>query len=147
MKNLFKLFSILTLLIMIGCAEDTNIVSPADATNASIDINKVNWIGLPIPDDILTVNGKNSVNNDQGADQQGDGIFSASELINGRKGGTVVIKSGYNGGIHGRVEVEASIKFPSKAFEGDKIITMTIDDFNGKVDFSPSSQFIKAGHL
>ncbi len=127
MKNLMKLTAVLTLLIMIGCAEDTNLLSPADSKDEGININKVNWFKLPAPDDASVEN-----------------TFSVSTLIDGKRGGKVEIQESYAGGIHGKVSIYSNLNFPKGAFDGERLITMTIDVDAGRAIFSPSGIFNKA---
>jgi len=127
MKNLIKLFVVLSFLVMIGCAEDTNIVSPADSMNEGVFVNKLNWIKLPAPDDASIEN-----------------TYSITKLIKGKDGGKLEIRESYAGGIHGTVSIEARLIFPRGAFDGEKQITMTIDPEAGRAIFSPAGIFNKA---
>lgn len=113
---LFAAFS----LFVIGCAEESNILSPVNNTSE----NEPNWILLPQPDNMNV-----------------EATFSTSEWISGRNGGDLELYEIYSGGPFGQVKIEAEAKFKRYSFWGDKYITMTIDDLTGTASFIPSMVF------
>ena len=127
MKNLMKLLTVLTFLVMIGCAEDTNLVSPfADVSLEETDLSKVTWISLPPSADV-----------ERGGDKQ----LKTKEKINGKNGGKLSLEESY-GGRRDKITITASLEFPEGAFEGERDIAMVLEDQYGTVSFSPSGSFL-----
>lgn len=73
-------------------------------------------------------------------------IYSASNNVDGAKGGTVILDTVYEGSS-GPVEIFAEIKFKSGAFIGSHLVTMMIDNVSGTVSFDPPSVFVKPANL
>ncbi|MHB1686711.1 MAG: hypothetical protein ACYCVH_04970 [Ignavibacteriaceae bacterium] len=68
-----------------------------------------------------------------------EGVFSASKLIAGNKGGSLELHNGYSS-VRGNVTVDAELSIPAGAYKGVKNITMQVGD-DAAIDFSPSMVF------
>ncbi len=112
-----------------GCVDSESIVAPED-TQIKMQTSGPNWITLPTREGFSV-----------------ETIISKTKNINGSSGGEIIIDYSYNGGIHGEVKIIAKLSFRSGSFSGTKAITMTIDDVNGTITFSPSMNFNKDAEL
>ena len=124
MKSLISML-IVSLMLYVGCQENSNIVEPQNKILAP------NWIELP-------------KNISQGSSIEME--FSASDHIYGYFGGDIKLNKSYYSS-KGKVKIYAKIEFDNRSFSGDKFITMTVDDVNGTVTFSPSMIFDKPAKL
>ncbi|RPI74372.1 MAG: hypothetical protein EHM47_03770 [Ignavibacteriales bacterium] len=126
MKSLISIVVIAAgILFLSGCTEETNITAPE--TNYT---SGPNWITLPEREGSMVEN-----------------IIAKTRNINGSSGGEIIIDFNYNGGPHGEVKVIAKLLFRAGSFSGTKAITMTIDDVNGTITYSPSMNFNKDAEL
>ncbi len=67
--------------------------------------------------------------------------ISLSQLIDGDEGGSMILSNSYvslNGNI---VSINADLEIPEGAFNGNRNITMTADDQDAALDFSPHMVF------
>ena len=123
MRRYIFLFSVM-ILFVIGCSEESNILSPANDVNT----NEPNWISLP------------SVNSANGMSVMSMPVFQMSDSIDGEKGGKIKIDEKYDG-PNGEVKVKAELVFPKGAFSGTKYITMILDTDFGNATFTPHAVF------
>ncbi|HSR18341.1 MAG TPA: hypothetical protein VLM39_09660 [Ignavibacteriaceae bacterium] len=86
------------------------------------------------------------INLPESSGEQVEAVFSASNYINGYKGGDVIINRQYRAQA-GTVKIFARIKFKPGAFTGIKLIKMMIDDVNGTISFDPPSVFSRPANL
>ena len=68
--------------------------------------------------------------------------FSASESIEGSKGGMIKMNESYNS-PDGNVTIKAKLKIPKDAFSGTEDIGYQIDSEDGSVEFYPGMSFDK----
>jgi hypothetical protein len=101
---------------MIGCSD--SIVNPESPTQ--LNSSQKSWIVLP-----------------QNAGMTVESDYSASNIIDGGKGGEVNLNINYKTKSSDHVKIQAKIKIPSGAFEGEENISMTINNNNGTVTFYP----------
>jgi hypothetical protein len=86
------------------------------------------------------------INLPKSSQEQVESVFSASNYINGYRGGEVIIDKHY--WAHGEiVKIFGRIKFKPGAFTGIKLIKMMIDDVNGTISFDPPSVFSRPAVL
>jgi len=103
----------------LGCSDKENIIAPEnDQTSGP------NWITLP------QRNGS-SVETE----------YSVTQQIDGSLGGKLEISDIYFAGPQGVVKVKATLKFPQNCFTGIETITMTADNVNGTIIYSPPMNF------
>ena len=127
MKKLIILLALATI-FMFGCQEaDNPLVPEINSIDSNQNIQQPNWITLPKSDNMSIE--KN---------------FASHRKINGKRGGEIRLKTEYEGGIHGKVKIDAKIKFPKKAFYGQTDIALLIDSQNGLTTFYPHMQFNRA---
>lgn len=86
------------------------------------------------------------INLPESSGEQVEAVFSASNTINGFKGGDVTINRQYKANAE-TVKIFARIKFRPGAFTGIKLIKMMIDDVNGTISFDPPSVFSRSADL
>jgi hypothetical protein len=122
-KKLIIIAAILSLLT--GCSENLQVNEPQVGTTAG-----PNWITLPQRSGGLST----------------ENSFSVTKEIKGKDGGELRINEYYNG-PNGEIKIIAKLKFDRNAFIGTQDITMTIDDVNGTVTYSPPMSFVKPAHL
>ena len=125
MKTLFSL-SVVGLLFWGGCQESSRIVEPE---NDQAPTPK--WIELP-----------KNISHSSSIEME----FSAFQRINGNSGGEIILDRNYSG-TNGDVKIIAKLKFYEGSFKGTELITMTVDDVNGTVTYSPSMNFDKPAEL
>ena len=133
MKKYISLIALLSLFV-IGCQEN-NITQPysENSNNSNVTLLKSgepNWIGLP---DRLPAANYNALSKKV--------LYSISKDINGNNGGELRLQSEYAAGPFGKIKVDAKIKFPKGAYEGEKFVTMSIEQNFGSTTFSPHSNF------
>jgi hypothetical protein len=66
---------------------------------------------------------------------------TVNKIINGELGGEVIFDTTYAGGPHDSLKIYTSIVFPPNSFEGEKNITMTIQNNQAILIFEPSMIF------
>ena len=105
----------LVILFIVGCKD--SVVNPVSTAQNN---GQKNWITLP-----------------QSAEMTVENDYSASNIIDGRKGGEVKLNVNYKTKSSADIKIKAKIKVPKGAFEGKKNISMTINSNNGTVTFYP----------
>jgi len=73
--------------------------------------------------------------------------FSATEIIDGSKGGYIKIKESYITVNSDTVEIDVKLKIKKNCFSGNIEITMTVDDVYTAVKFTPEMIFDKPVEL
>ena len=131
MKTLINLFAVLGLLVMIGCGEETGIVSPK-GEELTQGLNK-EWIALPEKDPSSALV---------------ESTFKRSERIDRRNGGNISIWTGYRmrySRHYSRynsndLQISAKLTIPPYAFnDGEsKYFTIEVDEETCSVKFQPS---------
>jgi hypothetical protein len=116
-------FAIIFIMVLEGCTND-NIVNPLEN---SIADKKYKSSSILLPQTIKAEVGL---------------IYSASNIINGIKGGSVVIDTSYMS-PSGKVKICAQVKFKSNSFSGTHLVSMMIDNISGTVSFDPPSVFAR----
>ena len=122
MRKVFTLL-IFSVLVFFGCNQESEITSPV-SLSAQLEIN---WITLPSPSE-LSINSQS---------------FSVSDIIDGKKGGLIVLIEQYEGGPFGTVKINSLLDIPKQAFLGTQEIAMTCTPEEGTVEFEPSIVFNK----
>ncbi len=107
---------------MIGCSD--SLVNPESAPQ--VNNSQKSWITLP-------KNTEMSVEND----------YSASNIIDGSKGGEVKLDINYKTKSSVHIKIKAKIKVPKGAYEGNKNISVIINSINGTATFYPSPETFK----
>jgi hypothetical protein len=123
MKKYFTIIVLLSLFV-IGCSEKISIVEPENTTNS---ISEPNWI-VKLDSDDLGVNT----------------ILTASELIDGKKGGDVQIRTSVPGGPKGEIKIDSRLTIHSDSFEGEMVISTSVDTEHFLTSFGPSYVFNKS---
>jgi hypothetical protein len=118
MKNLLTL-GLFSLLVFFGCNQEADLISP-EGDNT---IQEPNWLV--------------SLSNDLGIET----IHTASELIDGDKGGNVNFKGDFPGGPFDKIHVDSKLVIHSGSFTGSMVISTNIDDVNLLTTFGPSYVF------
>jgi len=114
-------------LFVVGCSEESNMLAPVDNLNT----NQPNWISLP------------NQQSATGMSIMSQPSFQESQLIDGKKGGTIKIDTKYKGGPNGEVKIKAELEFPKNAFEGRVYFTMNMSAENENATFLPHAVFNK----
>jgi len=115
---------IIFIMVLSGCTEDNFVENPITA-----ELEGKSLINLP-----------RSIQAEVGV------VFSASSIIHGCKGGSVIIDTNYQSST-GPMKIFAEIKFKANAFIGSKLVTMMIDNVSGMVSFDPPSVFYRPANL
>ncbi len=126
---MYKFISILILLALfvIGCTDNSNIVSPVDNTgNNSEIVSNPNWITLPSAENQAL---KKDV--------------AVRKIIYGYQESLLEINTGYAGGPFGWISITATARFQPYSFRGRRYVTMSINDDFGTTSFSPSGTWAK----
>ncbi len=125
-NKMIKYFlSILLLsLLVIGCNQESNILSPQDSVSNNQVVNEPNWISLP-------------------ASQSLKKDVSVGKMLYGNDESLLEINTGYAGGPFGWISITANARFQRYSFQGSRYTTMSINDQNGTATFSPSGSFSK----
>jgi len=123
MKTALFSFLLATILLLVGCADTS--ISPIEPDSQSYQLIK-----LP-PKSGMSV----------------ETIFSRTKLIDGEDGGVIKIKESYIADDGHRVRIDAKLKVPKNAFDGEVNITFTIDDEYAGASFSPEMVFDKPVEL
>jgi hypothetical protein len=125
---MYRYLSILMLLLLfvIGCTDNSNIVSPVDSTeNNSNIINNPNWITLP-----------------QSTETALKKDIAVSKLIYSWEDSNLEIDTRY-WSRHGRISIYANAEFQKYSFRGRRYVTMSVNDDFGTTNFSPSGTWLK----
>lgn len=112
------------LLFFSGCDNGSEWITTYNETQ----LDKPNWISLP---DIEGMQIENS--------------FTVTKRINGAQGGFLTMQHSYYGGPFGNVTINAELIFEQGAYPGNKLITLTNDDFECVTTFAP--EFDKFNNL
>lgn len=115
MKIIIYFASFLTLILW-GCEDKSELSTNPDTGNVEL-------INLPSMDS-TSING-----------------FTVNKIINGGLGGEIIFDTTYAGGPHDSLKIYTSIVFPLNSFEGEKNITMTIQNNQAILIFEPSMVF------
>lgn len=102
---------------MIGCSD--SVVNPE--SSPQVKNSQKSWITLP-------KNAEITIEND----------YSASNIIEGSKGGEVKLNINYKTKSSVHIKIVAKIKVPKGAYTGKKDISMTINSNNGTTTFYPN---------
>lgn len=123
-KTMGKFITTITMLLLfaVGCTEQTSITSPEQ----SVQTQDPNWL-VSLPSKGLTVNS----------------IYSASEIIDGSKGGHVNFKEEIPGGPFGKIKIDSKLEIEPESFTGILTIFTNIDDENLLTTFGPHYTFDK----
>ena len=122
-----KYLTILTILALfvVGCTDDSNVVSPVDnAVNTDI-VHNPNWITLPPSTETAL---KKDV--------------SVSKTIYSWQESYLEINTRY-WSRSGRISIYAKAEFQKYSFKGEKYVTMSVNDEFGTTGFSPSGTWSK----
>ena len=123
-----KYFYILMLLALfaIGCKDNSNIVSPVDNAVKTNDIvSNPNWITLP-------PSTENALKKD----------VAVSKLIHDYEDSELEINTWYRS-RSGKISIYAAAEFQKYSFNGNRYVTMSVNDEFGTTDFSPSGVWTK----
>ncbi len=151
MRRYIYLFTALTLFV-IGCSEESNMLSPVNNVNTNVKTPEPNWIMLPLSNTDANgsslmakpLTGQNKWNDAESYEQIGSGvILFAAKYIEDHKGGTIKIDEKISGGPFGEIDVNVELKFPKDAFIGNKNITLALETSFGTTTFSPHATFEK----
>jgi len=126
---MYKFISILILLalLVIGCTDKSNMLSPVDnTTNNNEIVGNPNWITLPSAENQAL---KKDV--------------AVRKIIYGYQESLLEINTGYAGGPFGWISITATARFQSYSFRGRRYVTMSINDDFGTTSFSPSGTWAK----
>ena len=113
--------AVLLSLFVIGCSEQNSVVEPKNVANGT---SEPNWI-VSFESSGLAVNT----------------ILTASELIDGKKGGDVQIRTSVPGGPKGEIKIDSRLTIHSGSFEGKMVISTSVDTENFLTSFGPSYVF------
>ena len=123
-KYLYTL--IILALFVIGCKDNSNIVSPVDSTvNANDVVGNPNWITLPPSTETAL---KKDV--------------AVSKLIRDYEDSELEINTRY-WSRSGRISIYAEAEFQKFSFKGQRYVTMSVNDEFGTTSFSPSGTWAK----
>ena len=111
-------------LLITGCNQETNIISPQETVNSSQIVDEPNWITLPV---------NNSLSKD----------VTVGKTIYGNQESLLEINTGYAGGPFGWVSITANARFQRYSFWGSRDITMSVSDEGGVSTFTPHGSFQK----
>lgn len=120
MKNLLLFFFITITLISFSCSDKSTVTSPVQ----SVQDQEPNWL-VSIPSNSSTLKK----------------LYSASELIDGSKGGHVDLNEEISGGPFGKINVVSKLEIKPGSFMGIFTISTDIDDEHLLTTFSPSYIF------
>ena len=125
---MYKYLSILMFLalLVVGCTDNSNIVSPVDNTENNSEItSNPNWITLP-----------------QSTETALKKDVAVSKLINGWEESELAINTRY-WSRRGRISIYANAEFQKDSFIGKRYVTMSVNDDFGTTSFSPSGTWLK----
>lgn len=135
MKHFIILLSLL-LIPLISCSDNSESLLGPDVENSFEKSTALNTPDIPITDyELIPLPPK--------AIEWQDSVFSVSQTINGLLGGIITLDKFYltdNGQV---VTISANLVIPHGAFEGNKTITVTLDNEYAALHFYPSMTFDK----
>ena len=120
MRFIYSL-SLVSLLLFFGCDQGSDILSIESDSPAST----VNLISIPTPSGGLSI----------------EADLTKYKEIDGEDGGSFTAYFNYEGGPFGEVTVVSRLYFYEDAFNGDKVISQTLDTDYAAMSFGPSMQF------
>ena len=126
MKNISKIL-LFAIVFLWGC-EPTNdqIINTPDNISSSPLFLNVNCELIPLPEKSpLWV----------------DSVFTMCREIDGSVGGRMIMEKYYISGIGDSVFIKADLRIPAGAFNGTKLISMTVDSEYAVIHFSPEMVF------
>jgi hypothetical protein len=115
MRVLYTIF-FTAFILFSGCDNGSELIT----TYNDKQLDKPNWISLP---DIEGTHIENS--------------FTVTKKINGSQGGFLTTQHSYFGGPFGSVTINAELIIEQGAYPGNKLITITNDDFECVTAFDP----------
>ena len=113
--NKLLTLSLLLFLVFFGCNQESDITSPVGNST----IQEPNWL-VSLPSNGLGT----------------ETIHTASELIDGVKGGDVQLRGTFNG-----IKIDSRLIIHAGSFTGSMVISTNIDDVNFLTTFGPSYVF------
>jgi hypothetical protein len=113
--------SIASLLFFFGCDQGSDLISPLSESPTK----QLKLISIPAPSGGLSV----------------ETLVTKYKEIDGDDGGEFTANFSYSGGPFGTVIVESELDFDSDAFEGERLISQTLDTDFAAMKFGPSMQF------
>ncbi|MBT8378914.1 MAG: hypothetical protein KJN64_06775 [Ignavibacteria bacterium] len=128
MKTL--LTSIFLIIILVGCQDTTNITDPLHSTNP-MNLNK-SYDRDDYGFDLIQLPTKSP--------EWQDSVFTVSKEIDGEDGGNVTLFKYYITESGWPFYIYATLDIPENAFQGTKIITMTLDEEFATIHFYPETQ-------
>lgn len=137
MKN-FILFLTVLVLPLVSC---TNITEPSvEPTSNNFDLDKsTDFQNMPnrhfSDDELIPLPPK--------APEWQDSVITVSQTINGADGGKIIMYRFYVAADGSIITISAKLQIPKLAFEGDKEITLNVDDEYAAVHFYPKMTFTK----
>ncbi len=111
-KIVFSTF--LALLLLAGCSQENSLVGPQEQSNKT-------WLKVPAKSDMSV-----------------ETQYTTGKIVYGNWGGELKLSSKYFWRSNNKIEVEAELEIPAHAFDGLKIISMTLDDQTASATFNPS---------
>jgi hypothetical protein len=121
-ENVMKRFiTILTMLLLfvIGCTEQTGIISPEQSPTQQLKL-----VRLPVPQGLSL-----------------ETVYTESKDINGDNGGYFSEQFSYQGTNNSTVSIYSRLIFPSGSFSGYKTITQTFNTETASLEFGPAMAF------
>jgi hypothetical protein len=113
-------------LLVVGCTDNSNLMSPIDnAGNNSDILSNPNWITLP-----------------QSTETALKKDVAVSKIIYGWEESYLEINTRYQS-RHGRISIYANAEFQKDSFRGQRYVSMSVNDQFGTTDFSPSGLWLK----
>jgi hypothetical protein len=127
MRTYLYFFLFLSLFV-IGCTEESSILSPVSTVNNIEAIsNEPNWIVLPPSENM-------SLKKD----------ITVGKMLYGNQESLLEINGGYPASTpFGYIQITANARFQRNSFTGSRYITMSINDQFGTATFTPSGTFSK----
>ena len=115
MKKYYLLTPILAIFILAGCSKENSIMGPQSSQTQS----KSQWIKINNTPSLSVEN-----------------IFTVSKSVNGNKGGIVEMTQTFiNDG--NQASVTAILTIPKGSFNGNKVISFTVNTETAEIEFSP----------
>lgn len=122
----YLLLLMLSSLFVIGCTDNSNVVSPAENNGNNNDIiNNPNWITLP-----------------QSTETALKKDVAVSKMIYSWEESYLEINTHY-WSRRGRISIYANAEFQKDSFQGQRYVTMSVNDDFGTTDFSPTGTWLK----
>lgn len=140
MKSLVSII-LLSIFFMIGCQDDNSILEPTNNLSTASPQNK----GRIILPKFISLPGEDT---DGSLAKFVDGVgWTTTNLVTSSNDTELVVKEKYEGGIHGKVQIEVKIKVLKGSIYEDDYMTMTVNENNGTVAISSSQYLNKDAEL